>query len=325
VKRLMAEFVPAADEVHSLQTRKDPEGLLFQKIAEQGHYAGRVQPTNTRQGTYAAAPSGVLLGSINSNDPKRMADMLRQALAKWRSLPEPDKWLEGSLRPTPGRPEFHYPADGLVLRQTVRDLPRQNPPPDWRGTAWNKDYAWFRKEEARSLLPAELRAGSTQDVPRPLLVRLGRFNLMDTVRGQSFQYPANAIQRAERKDARRANGPLADRRLPRHAFSFRPEARLRPRFGRRSGLGPVQREVHEIRARRGGLTLGRHAVQRAQRRLGTGADRLPVPARFGPAARQGSAKRVSQLRLAVAASAGVWPRLSRTRKMGHNRLFGPVV
>jgi hypothetical protein len=197
VKRLMAEFVPAADEVHSLQTRKDPEGLLFQKIAEQGHYAGRVQPTNTRQGTYAAAPSGVLLGSINSNDPKRMADMLRQALAKWRSLPEPDKWLEGSLRPTPGRPEFHYPADGLVLRQTVRDLPRQNPPPDWRGTAWNKDYAWFRKEEARSLLPAELRAGSTQDVPRPLLVRLGRFNLMDTVRGQSFQYPANAIQRAE--------------------------------------------------------------------------------------------------------------------------------
>ena len=83
VVALVKNFVPVADEVHRLQTVKDPEGLLFQKIAEQGHYAGFGPPkhTGTRQGTYAAAPSGILLASINSNDPARMAEMLEKALA----------------------------------------------------------------------------------------------------------------------------------------------------------------------------------------------------------------------------------------------------
>jgi len=85
VLALTAQFVPAADEVFRLQGGTDPECRLFQKFAEQGHYGGR--PGTTRQGTYAATPSGELLASINSNDPQRIADMLRRALDKWQTLP----------------------------------------------------------------------------------------------------------------------------------------------------------------------------------------------------------------------------------------------
>lgn len=195
----MQEFVPAADEVWSLQHRKDPEAVLFQKIAEQGHYAGRTTPTDTRQGTYATAPSGLLLASINSNDPKAMAAMMQRALAKWKFLEEKDKWLEGEVKPevAQGRPEAFYPEDGLVLRQTVRDLPRDNRTDDWRTQAWNKDYAWFRKGEVLGMIPPRLEVGQRQVFPKQTLVRMGRVDFMDTVRGQSFHYPAEAIQKSE--------------------------------------------------------------------------------------------------------------------------------
>ena len=200
VQKLLTEFVPVADEVWGLQHRKDPESQLFNKIAEQGHYAGRTVPTDTRQGTYAAAPSGVLLASINSNSPQAMADMLRRALNKWNSLSESERYLAEQLPPETGRgrPEARYPSDGLVLRETVRDLPRElTTAADWRARAWNKDYAWFKKDEARSFLPSALKTGESQSVPRALIVRLARFNMIDTVRGQSPNYPESAIQKVE--------------------------------------------------------------------------------------------------------------------------------
>lgn len=195
----MQEFVPAADEVWSLQNRKDPEALLFQKIAEQGHYAGRTTPSNTRQGVYATTPSGSLLASINTNDPRAMAAMMERALAKWRFLDDADRYLEGEVKPgiAAGRPESKYPEDGLVLRQTVRDLPRDNRTSDWRTQAWNKDYLWFRKAEAAAMVPSPATVGQTRAFPRNLLMRMGQIDFMDTVRGQSFAFPPNAIEKAE--------------------------------------------------------------------------------------------------------------------------------
>jgi hypothetical protein len=83
------------------------------------------------------------------------------------------------------RPEALYPEDGLVLRVFSRDLPRENLPKDWRGTAWNQDYAWFRKDEVRSMLPARLSTGERQVVPAALVRRLARLNFVDNVRGQT--------------------------------------------------------------------------------------------------------------------------------------------
>jgi hypothetical protein len=128
VLKLAANFIPAADEVYRMQNLKtgtDPECRLFQKFAEQGHYR---RPGGSRQGTYCVSPSGVLLGSINSNDPKRVADLLEASFAKWGTLKREERLLPTDPRKQLAdikRPERHYPEDGLVLHVTSRDMPRE--------------------------------------------------------------------------------------------------------------------------------------------------------------------------------------------------------
>jgi hypothetical protein len=173
--------------------------VLAQKVFEQGHYAGRTQPTGTRQGTYATAPSGVMLASINSNDPQAMADMLRRALAKWSSLSEQERMLgtdPARQKTEVRRYENRYPTDGLVLRVFSRDLPRAVKPTDWRADAWNQDYVWFKKEEARSLLPLRIAVGERGLAPDALSRRLARLNFVDHVRGQTMAYEDKHVHTA---------------------------------------------------------------------------------------------------------------------------------
>jgi hypothetical protein len=192
VRALVQRFVPVADEVGFLQRVDSEEGALFRKVAEQGHYAGRTVPTSTRQGLYAAAPSGVLLASINHNDPRRVERMLEQALEKWDAMPREERVLPGPPAPLPDRArlESRRPEDGLLLRVTSRDLargPAALPPgaAEWHARAWNRDTLWFRADEARSWVPASREVGATAPVPAPLVRRIARFNLVDNVRGQT--------------------------------------------------------------------------------------------------------------------------------------------
>ena len=101
VRDLTSTFIPAADEVGHLQSGRDAECRLFQKIAEQGHYAGRTRPTSTRQGTYATTAGGTLLASWNSNDPRFVARKLREALAKWQQLKTEGRQTAASLSSRP--------------------------------------------------------------------------------------------------------------------------------------------------------------------------------------------------------------------------------
>jgi len=205
VLELAAKFVPAADEVYrlqNLQTGTDPECRLFQKFAELGHYGGR--PGTTRQGTYCATPSGVLLASVNSNDPKRIADMLQGALAKWKTLPRDERLLPNDPRKQWGevkRPERFYPKDGLVLYVTSRDMPREAAKAkpakaDWREHAWNQDYAWFTASEAKQLLPKQVEVGQKRQLPVPILHRIACAHLVDNVRGQTAPFEENQVKKA---------------------------------------------------------------------------------------------------------------------------------
>lgn len=209
VRALLARFVPCADEVGFLQRVASAEGELFRRVAEQGHYAGRRVPTDTRQGLYATTADGRLLASINANDPGRVARMLEQAWAAWEALPAEAR----APAPAPAsdvasgrrRPEQRYPVGGLVLRVTSRDLPRAPvaptaggaaPPGDWRAAAWNLDYAWLRAEEAAHLVPTPPEVGATLAWPAPLTDRLLRVHLVDNVRGQTYPVKADQVERA---------------------------------------------------------------------------------------------------------------------------------
>jgi hypothetical protein len=195
IQDLLANFVLVADEVHRLQMGSDAESCLAQKIFEQGHFGGQSLRTATRQGIYAATADGRLLASVNTNDPERMAEMLRQALREWEALSEEERRRGPDVDLSEvRRSEDWYPEDGLVLRTFSRDLPRPQASEDWRGQAWNQDYAWFTREEARDFLPDGPVVGAKGSVPRELVERLARFNLVDNVRGQVPEFDPDDLR-----------------------------------------------------------------------------------------------------------------------------------
>ena len=183
------EFLPLAENCSPLQTQKDAKGEFFRLVAEQGHYGGRTVPSATRQGQYAFTPDGHLLASINTRDADKMLGMMRQALERWRELRQQrDRTAveSGTYERDPRYPDF-YPADGLVLKQTLRDLPRPegHPAPQKRPEAINFDYAWFTGDEAHDFLPETLEVGATRELPRRIVRRFARFHLLDSVRGET--------------------------------------------------------------------------------------------------------------------------------------------
>jgi hypothetical protein len=200
VAELARKFIPAADEVGRLQSGRDTECLLFQKIAEQGHYAGRTRPSSTRQGTYATTADGRLLSSWNSNDPRVVAGKLREAIAAWERLQAENRPPAETARLQAAelnRKDRFYPKDGLVLRVNTRDLPRDPPQEGRWADSWNQDFAWFKKDEARQFVPQDVTPGQTCEVPRALLERLARMHFVDNVRGQTTHFPPRADVEAQ--------------------------------------------------------------------------------------------------------------------------------
>ena len=192
---MAAEFVVAADACDRMQKEfcQDADALLFRKFAKQrtlkkGNRGGA-------QGHYAVTPSGELLAASSSADSKVLVEMMKQGLAKWATLPREKRLLSKSPDPKSAenwrRKEKLYPDDGLVLRVVARDQKRERWPDS------NLDYAWFRKDEARTLLPAKPKKDAKHAVPRELVQRLARFHLLDNVHALNYTFfPKEAIEKA---------------------------------------------------------------------------------------------------------------------------------
>lgn len=201
-------------------------------VAEQGHYAGRTVPTNTRQGIYATAPSGVLLASVNTRSRREVERMLRRALQAWDNLPVEERFLDDdsvdSDQVTSARWERLYPDDGLVLKSVSRDLPREDPGRGWMRHAWNRDYAWFRPHEAAEFVPSTIEIGATRDLPRALAHRLTRLHLVDNVRGQVRAFARGDVETASiTTTIESIDGPMITLRLEGETRAVNPGRALR--------------------------------------------------------------------------------------------------
>lgn len=185
---MAARFVAATDEVWRLQTGSSPECKLFQAIANQGHYR---DPGGTRQGIYVCSPSGRLLASINSLDPREVGATMEAGLAVWAKLPEAERGPSPAIAAARDRRwEANAPKDGLILASVRRDLGLPPIPASPRSDRWNLDHAWFSKSEARQWLSAEPTLGSRHRIPDALTQRVVRFHLIDNVRGQCLPFAA---------------------------------------------------------------------------------------------------------------------------------------
>ena len=191
---LAKQFVPAADEVFRLQRDDDPECRLFRKMVRGHERASR----GTMQGTYVFSPGGKLLGAINTYSADATRRVMQRALERWNALPESERKLAD---PDAIRPKFRwedsFPAAGLVLRRTARDLPRDLDPSKPKAGAYNHDAVWFSKSEARAWLPTELRVGATGAASPTIARRLAQFVLVDNVRGQTLPYHTDELRTAE--------------------------------------------------------------------------------------------------------------------------------
>jgi len=225
VRELLTEnFVLCADEVWRLQHLDAPDCVHFRTFCDEGEF-GRLNAqdeSRTRQGTYCVSPSGVLLGSANHRDPRRIERLLRSSLAKWEELSKSERLLETDPRETLReieRPEYRFPEDGVAVRINVRDLPRTYEGAealdanDWRTHAWNFDYAWFNAEEVRRLVPEGLSKGDAWELDPALVERTFRLHLVDIARGQTLHYARDQVRaatlRAEVVKVRRGVAELA--------------------------------------------------------------------------------------------------------------------
>ncbi len=189
------QFIPVAENSSALERQTDDKGQFFRHVVEHGHYAGRTHPTSTRQGSYTFLADGTFLASVNSTDPEKMAAMMRDALQRFERADDLGEPSPVQLAGTSADMDL-YPADGLVLQATVRDLPRPAgvSPADHK---WNLDYVWIRRDEAEAMVPEPRAVGERREWPQPVVRRLARFHLRDYVRGEPFNWFDDAIRRAE--------------------------------------------------------------------------------------------------------------------------------
>lgn len=164
-------------------------------MANNGHY-GHLAKGKSRQGTYVFTADGEFLSSINSLSADRVLDTIKDGLKKWEEIPEAQrapKEVAVELKPK-HRWEDSYPKDGLVFTVYSRDLPPNATPSAQRRPTWNRDSAWFSKEESQKLIPENLKSGQTFDFPKFFVSRLVKLHFVDAVKGQTEAFNESEIK-----------------------------------------------------------------------------------------------------------------------------------
>ena len=183
------------DNVSKSQRRQDKHGEFFRKIAEQGHYGGRTVPTDTRQGLYTATADGKLLVSVNSTQVGRVQRLLGDAVRIWKNTSRAERSPKFDKTISVDKNYLEIPPeDGLVLRMITRDLPRDDKVRNADPTANNFDHIWFKKDEMLSMVPDDPKEGQLFPLPKVVAERFARFNLLDSVRGETHPYDENQVK-----------------------------------------------------------------------------------------------------------------------------------
>ena len=205
MQKLVSRFVAAADDDGTLRGADSPEGVFHRRLTDELGYLkddpafANGEPQTFGQGVYCVAPSGEYLGSAQINfDPKAAIELLTDALAKWDALPQERRLAAQPIDPAGAsiRPNAIFPGDGLVLIESMRDLPRKPPQDAELAGSWNKDYVWFKKDEARAFLPDRLEKGARHEVPATLVRRLAAHHFVDYVHCIGYPYDDAHIERA---------------------------------------------------------------------------------------------------------------------------------
>ena len=119
-------------------------------MADSSYYGTHNRESDSRQGTYVFTPTGQCLAAVNTLSADEILETLKRGLRRWKQLPPEERRPIQPKSLTPQhRWEQFYPRDGLVLSIHSRDLPKFTNQKRMR--AWNRDTAWFSKDEVATL------------------------------------------------------------------------------------------------------------------------------------------------------------------------------
>jgi len=236
VVALTEPFIPAADEVGKLEFGVDAASRFYKKIATR-----HIRGLPTSQGTYIVTPSGLLLATVHRVDEDKLAEFLGKGLEEYKKLSKHERLGIKALASANGR--SLYPAEGLVLRVDLRKFYSHKPV----GRAAigvverNRDFAWYKKEEAHQFLPPTPKKGEAHEVPRYIVERLARYHFTDTVRAFADPYPARCVKEAWLKTSvLEVNDGVVKLRFD---GIVRSEQNDTPRFGLLSNRGRLPRRA----------------------------------------------------------------------------------
>ncbi len=184
---LLERFVPVVDtpsnyEGYGVQVdRSRLQYRLVDQILGQTVY----KQISGAQGLYVVTPSGKLIaGTTEHSNPSRVLAEMRKGLEAYSQMPKSERLLPRAPDPKTDKIETltddpKPPRDGLILRMVSRGLPTPGvSEQDTRHTSFYKlDRVWFTREQARSFLPADLKAGAKTQVRGSALNLLVRLNL----------------------------------------------------------------------------------------------------------------------------------------------------
>lgn len=214
IKKLSAEFVTVAEEIHflypegewSLKRLKDDPAHLFFKRYGESVPGGDWNDPGTKQGIYMIGPNAEYLEGAHaaSGSASRLAERLTSALERWDALKK-DK--EYANLPVPAGQAIAPPeidAAPLALRISFRDLPRgkgdrsgrRRTEKDLKGRHWMAFTEWAWNQNWLTIdEPAALITDSKKKVPVPeaIMQRLVRRVLVDNVRGQNGAWKAEEV------------------------------------------------------------------------------------------------------------------------------------
>src|SRR3954447_8840039 len=187
------DFVPVACDDWYQRRRKDAEGDFWRKVSDGAeHGPGAADGGGTGQGIYMLTADGTLLARQNAGqNPAVMREVLREALTKWKRLPD-DRRQPGAVQvpadagPLDGGYTRRPPTNGLIVNVYTRLLDNNAfgelcdaVCKVGDGDEAARDHLWLTEAEWRSLVPKDARAGQTFDVPAPIARRIARFHLVD--------------------------------------------------------------------------------------------------------------------------------------------------
>ena len=219
MQKLAEQFVVVADQVYLLypedpynlgRVADNPEHRFFKRYGE-SMPSGAWNHPGTKQCIYMMGPDGEYLeGRAAANgEPRDIEARLRRALQSWESLRKQKKYANRPVPVVAEAPPPEVAGKALILRATLRDLPRGDgagakAPSRWRRelgdslgwrgfTEWAWNQNWIGFDDARSFVTD---ASKPEAIDTEVVRRLYREVLVDNVRGQAPWWEEAHVQSA---------------------------------------------------------------------------------------------------------------------------------